>query len=89
MSGRLVLEGWRLLQKEMKLQHSDLNGVAADVLGIITPSIPLAITAAIWQQAQQTRRRKLLQQHQRQSQQEEDLGALQSVANLVSHVMNR
>ncbi|CDJ54269.1 DNA polymerase zeta catalytic subunit, putative [Eimeria brunetti] len=88
-SGRLVLEGWRLLQKEMKLQHSDLNGVAADVLGIIAPSIPSAIVAATWQQAQQTRRRVMQQQQQQQQQPNEDLWALQSIANLLSHVMNR
>ncbi|CDJ29730.1 DNA polymerase zeta catalytic subunit, putative [Eimeria mitis] len=89
-SGRLVLEGWRLLQKEVKLQHSDLNGVAADVLGIIAPSIPPAIIAAIWQQAQEMRRRKMIQQqNQQQPQDEEDLWALQTIANLLSHVMNR
>ena len=75
-----------MLQKEMKLQHSDLNGVAADVLGIISPSIPPSIIAAIWQQAQQARRRKLIQQQQ---QEKGDLWALQSIANILSHVMNR
>ncbi|CDI87412.1 DNA polymerase zeta catalytic subunit, putative [Eimeria praecox] len=89
-SGRLVLEGWRLLQKEMKLHHSDLNGVAADVLGIISPSIPPAVVAAIWQQAQQTRKRKMLeQQQQHQSQYEGDLWALQSIADVLSYIMNR
>lgn len=82
------------MQKEMKLQHSDLSGVAADVLGVIVPSIPPSVVAATWKQAQQTRRRnkilQLHQQHQQQCQQRQDeLWALQSIADLLAYVMKR
>ncbi|KAL8270808.1 hypothetical protein Esti_005282 [Eimeria stiedai] len=89
-SGRLVLEAWRLLQREIKLHHSDLNGVASEVLGFISPTVPSAFSAALWQQAQQARRRARMQQQQQQQQlQREELWALKTIAATLLHVMNR
>ncbi|XP_026192450.1 uncharacterized protein LOC34618141 [Cyclospora cayetanensis] len=91
--GRLVLEGWRLLQKEVKLQHSDLCGTAGEVLGLLLPSIPQAIVAAVWEQAQQKRRRRALQnpqeQQQQQQREQDELWALKSIAELLAYVMKR
>lgn len=53
----MVLEVWRLLQKEMKLQHSELEGVALEVLGVTAPTVPPSVSAALWAEAQAAQRR--------------------------------
>ncbi|KAL8425812.1 hypothetical protein Efla_004311 [Eimeria flavescens] len=93
-SGRLVLEAWRLLQREIKLQHSDLSGVAAEVLGIVSPTVPSAVIAALWQQGQQARKRsrmqqQQLQQKQQQQLQQEELWGLTTIGATLRHVMDR
>ncbi|KEP62202.1 UNVERIFIED_CONTAM: DNA polymerase family B protein [Hammondia hammondi] len=57
LSGRLLLECWRLLQSEVKLQQSSLEGVAAEVLGVTFASVPPAILANLWKQGQGALRR--------------------------------
>ncbi|KYK64804.1 DNA polymerase family B protein [Toxoplasma gondii TgCatPRC2] len=57
LSGRLLLECWRLLQSEVKLQQSSLEGVATEVLGVTFASVPPAILANLWKQGQGALRR--------------------------------
>ncbi|CBZ50974.1 DNA polymerase, related [Neospora caninum Liverpool] len=57
LSGRLLLECWRLLQSEVKLQQSSLEGVTTEVLGKTFASVPPAILANLWKQGQGALRR--------------------------------
>ncbi|PFH36610.1 hypothetical protein BESB_048020 [Besnoitia besnoiti] len=57
LSGRLLLECWRLLQREVKLQQSSLEGVTREVLGVTFASVPPAVLANLWKQGQSVLRR--------------------------------
>ncbi|PHJ25058.1 dna polymerase family b protein, partial [Cystoisospora suis] len=57
LSGRLLLECWRVLQHEVKLQQSSLEGVAKEILNVTFASVPHAVLANLWKQGQAAQRR--------------------------------
>lgn len=58
LSGRLLLECWRLVQQEVKLRQSSLEGVAREILNVTFASVPGAVLANLWKQGQAAQRRR-------------------------------